>query len=96
MGVTVVELTSQWQKQDKRKTNTTQEERELLSSIAIARDRNNNGMTRKEMISLIQLMKSCTRVQAQNHFNYLVSHKWFENLKADGKTVVAQATTTKR
>ena len=60
------------------------------------RDRANNGVTRKEAISFIQLISSSNFKTAENHFDYLVTQKRFSNLKCEGKTVKAQKTTTKR
>ena len=43
------------------------------------------------------MLKGVTQVQAVNHYNYLVrAGKLNDQLKAGGKVVKAQATTTKR
>jgi hypothetical protein len=75
---------------------TTKEDRELLQSIAKSRDEMNRGMTRKEMVSLIFVLFRASNKAAENHFDYLVRHKKFPELKCGGRVVKAQATTTNR
>jgi hypothetical protein len=58
---------------------------------------NNNGMSRKEAITLIMDWADCgDRIKATNHFAYLVRNKKLPDLKRDGRVVTAQKTTTKR
>jgi hypothetical protein len=75
---------------------TTKEDRELLQSIATSRDEMNNGMNRKEMISLMSKLFSVLSKAAENHFDYLIKSKQFPELKRGGFVVSAQATTTNR
>lgn len=58
---------------------------------------NNNGMGRKEMISLIIDLSGCSdHTQAENHFDYLIRKKLLPDLKKYGRVATAQKTTTKR
>ena len=52
-------------------------ERDELQGIACLRDKNNIGMTRKEMVSLISILFSVSNKAAENHFDYLVRQKKF-------------------
>ena len=75
---------------------TTESERAILQAIAVARDNNNKGMTRGEMIATISQLSECTRKQAEDHYDYLVRKKVLTKLKGGGRVVTAQATTTNR
>lgn len=68
-----------------------------LSDIIVYRDRNNNGVERREAIQYIMEISGCgSRKTAENHLDYLIRSKRFPNLKRDGRVMKAQATTTKR
>ena len=70
---------------------------ELLSSTIVYRDEANNGMTRNEAITLVMELSQITdRKAAENHYDYLVRMKRLKGVKNFGRTVKAQATTTKR
>ena len=72
-------------------------DRKFLEDIAISRDLRNNGMSRAEMITTIMEVSQCTsRVQAKNHFDYLVRAGHFSGLKRGGRVVTCQKTTIKR
>ncbi|KAL9190571.1 hypothetical protein ACHAXT_000277 [Thalassiosira profunda] len=70
--------------------------RNLLQSIATARDKNNKGMSRKEMICLIAELESVNAKTAENHYDYLVREGKLPELKRGGRVVTAQPTTTNR
>lgn len=67
-----------------------------LQKIIVTQDCLNNGMTRKEAISIIVGFYGASRKTADNHYCYLVSKGKLEDLKRGGKVVSAQATTTNR
>lgn len=70
---------------------------ELLASTMRCRDEANNGMSRNEAITLImELSQTSCRRTAENHFDYLIRQGKMKGLKNNGRTVAAQATTTKR
>ena len=58
-----------------RKCLTTESTRDYLQSEARARDDNNKGMSRKEMICLISEIESVTMKTAENHYDYLIRYK---------------------
>ena len=69
----------------------------FLQEIIISRDEANNGLGRKEVITLIGDMAQCpNHSTCQNHWNYLVRSGKMKELKAGGKVKKAQNTTTKR
>ena len=75
------------------------EEKDLkfLQEIIVARDDANNGMGRKEVITLIGDLVQCPdRIRCKNHWDYLVRHGTMKELKAGGRVKKAQTTTTKR
>ena len=79
------------------KSLATLSERDELQGKACFRDKNNNGMTRKEMILLVMDFTGCCKwKQAENHLDFLIRAGKFPNLKRGGRTVSAQKTTTKR
>jgi hypothetical protein len=61
---------------------TTPEDRRLIADVIHAGDLNNNGMSRKEFISMIQEI-SCasSHAQAKNHYAYLVKRSLLSGLK---------------
>ena len=72
-------------------------QQQFLGDVAKARDENNNGMSRKEMIHLIlHLVGSNKTKKADNHFDYLVRTGKLPQLKQGGKVLSVQKTTTKR
>ncbi len=56
----------------------------------------NEGMTRKEMITLMSKLFSVLSKAAENHVDYLIKSKQFPELKRGGRVLSAQATTTNR
>ena len=79
------------------KTLTTLEDREFIESVAYARDTNNNPMSRKELIDLIQQLSGCLNPKtAENHLDFLTRNKRLKKLKNGGSVVSAQKTSTKR
>ena len=78
------------------KSLTTLSERDELQGIACFRDKNNNGMMRKEMILLVMDFTGCCKwKQAENHLDFLICAGKLPNLKHGGRTVSAQKTTAK-
>lgn len=76
---------------------TSGEERQFLADVAAVHDRNNNGMSRKEMISYIQSFAGIKDPKrAENHLDYLIRQKKLPGLKNGGRVTAAQKTTTKR
>ena len=75
---------------------TSQSTRDYLQSVARARDDNNKGMTRKEMICFIAEIESVPMKTAENHFDHLIRSKQLSELKRSGRVVSAQPTTTNR
>ena len=76
---------------DRRKANendrglTSTETQGFLQSVAVARDKNNKGMTRKEMIQFIAQIECCKLKTAENHYDYLVRSKKLGKLKKGGR-----------
>ena len=69
---------------------------DLLQGIILARDANNNGMTRKEVFLIIQQLTGCsTMKKAKNVLDYYIREGRMEGLKRAGRVVTAQSTTTK-
>ena len=59
------------------KSLATLSERDELQGIACFRDKNNNGMTRKEMILLVMDFTGCCKwKQAENHLDFLIHACW--------------------
>ena len=59
------------------KSLTTLSERDELQGIACFRDKNNNGMMRKEMILLVMDFTGCCKwKQAENHLDFLIHACW--------------------
>ena len=78
------------------KSLTTLSERDELQGIACFRDKNNNGMMRKEMILLVMDFTGCCKWKlAENHLDFLICAGKLPNLKRGGRTVSAQKTTAK-
>jgi len=75
---------------------TTEADRNLLMQIAVARDNNNKGMSRKEMITFIAEIKRVKWKSAENHYDYLIRIKALKRLTGNGRVVTAQSTTTNR
>ena len=70
---------------------------ELLASTIIYRDEANNGMSRNEAIQLVmELSQTTDRKAAECHYDYLVRQKRLVGVKNFGRSVKAQATTSKR
>ena len=80
----------------KLKSLTDEKFRNDMQKIIIARDRMNNGMTRKEAVGMISDFYGVSNKKADNHYCYLVTKGYFNELKRGGKVVTAQATTTNR
>ena len=53
---------------------TAEADRNILMQIAVARDNNNKGMSRKEMITFIAEIKGVQWKTAENHYDYLTSY----------------------
>ena len=67
---------------------TTKEDCEWLANIAAFCDKNNNGMPRAEMISLISELSAAKNLkQAKNHFEYLIRSKQLTTLRNHGRVV---------
>ena len=75
---------------------TNESTRAYLQSVAKARDNNNRGMARKEMISFIAELHRATMKQAENHYDWLARQKKLPELTRHGRVVTAQVTTTNR
>ena len=75
---------------------TTENYRNFIQRIIKMRDKNNNGMSRAEVISLTMTLTDASRIQATNHYSYLRQCKMFPELKNHGKTQHAQRTKPKR
>ena len=75
---------------------TTENDQNFIQHIIKIRDKNNNGMSQSEVISIIMTLTGASHIQARNQFNYLHQCKMFPELKNHGKTQHAQQTTTKR
>ena len=76
---------------------TSKSQQQFLGDVAKACDENNNGMSRKEMISLIlHLVGSNKTKSADNHFDYLVRNKKLPQLKQGGKVRSVQKTNKKK
>ena len=72
------------------------DEQEEIVAIACYHDKNNNDMTRKELISLIMDITCCSsRKKAKNHLDYLIQAKKLPTLKRGGCAVTSQKMTTK-
>jgi len=70
---------------------------ELLGQTITHRDKANNGMSRNEAISLVmELAQTTQRKSAEGHCDYLVRQKRLKGVKNFGRSVKAQATTSKR
>ena len=70
--------------------------RKRLLQVIQTRDAKNDGMTRKEVLNVIQDISGCSQKAADNHLCYLVKNKKLPELKRSGQVVKAQQTTTSR
>ena len=84
------------QMKDKSAGLTSQSTQKYLQSVANARDDNNRGMTRKEMICFISDIENVSIKKAENHYDHLIPSKQLPDLKRNGRVVSAQPTTTNR
>ena len=75
---------------------TTELDRVYLQELIALRDLRNNGMTRREVIHLIQQLTGATFEKAEQHWYYCRRSKLFPELKGHGALRSAQGTTTKR
>jgi hypothetical protein len=76
---------------------TTGEDLEVISSIICCRDKNGNGMNRKEVVFMLMEFCNATTFKAvDNHYSYLVRCGKLPDLKRGGRVVKAQKTSTKR
>ncbi len=70
---------------------TTEEDQRQIAQIVQFGDKNNNGMTRKEVVTLILDWTGCGSYKtAENHFEYLVRNGKMPELKKGGRVVMAQ------
>jgi len=59
---------------------TSKKDREEIANIICLRDLNNNGMSRKEVVSMIQEYSlAATYKKAEDHFDYLIKKNFFRN-----------------
>jgi hypothetical protein len=75
---------------------TSELDRAYIQQLIVLRDMHNNGMTRTEVIALIQKLATCSFAKAEQHWYYCRRMKFFTELKNHGAVRSAQATTTKR
>ena len=75
---------------------TSELDRSYIQQLIVLRDMHNNGMTRSEVIGLIQKLATCSFAKAEQHWYYCRRKKLFPELKNHGAVRSAQATTTKR
>ncbi len=69
----------------------------VMSAIICCRDKNGNGMARKEVVSMVRdVCGAPTLKSAENHYDYLIRKGKLQDLKRGGRVVKAQKTTTKR
>ena len=71
------------------KSLTSSETRQLLQSVAVARDHNNKGMARKEMVAFIAEIEKVSIKTADNHYQYLVRSNQLPDLKQGGRVVAS-------
>lgn len=70
---------------------------DLMQSIICCRDKNGNGMSQKEVISMVMDICGASSMKAaENHFDYLIRSGKLQKLKRGGRVIKAQPTTTKR
>ena len=89
----------QFQRQKKSASNkslTTELDRTYLQQLITLRDLKNNGMTRKEVIGVIQKLTGADFDTAQNHWYHCRRKQLLPELKNHGALRTAQSTTTKR
>ena len=75
---------------------TTKLDRVYLQELIALRDLKNNGMTRREVICVIQQLTGATFEKAEQHWYYCRRSELFPELKDHGALRSAQGTTTKR
>ena len=76
---------------------TTPEQRTFLQNAVCLRDRANNGMAIQEGIDIIvEMCGAKTRKKVENHLGYFIRSRNLTDLKAGGRVICAQNTTTKR
>jgi len=68
----------------------------FLQDCIIARDRASNGMTRKEIISIISTIAMCCPKKAKRYYNYCLEKELLPRLARKGRVRKAQPTSTKR
>ena len=75
---------------------TTELDRAYIQELITLRDLKNNGMSRGEVIAVIQRLTGSSFMQAENHWYYCRQAELFPKLKGHGALRSAQSTTTKR
>ena len=86
----------QREKRGDSKMLTTEEDRRYIQQLITMRDLRNNGMTRMEVLGVIQMLTGATFDQVEQHWYHCRRKKLFPELKCHGVLRTAQATTTKR
>ena len=71
-------------------------DRNYIQELVTLRDLKNNGMSRGEVIGLIQKMTGASFIKSEQHWYYCRRAKLLPQLKNHGALRTAQATTTKR
>ena len=71
-------------------------DRDYIQELITLRDLNNNGMSRGEIIGIIQTITGASFKKAEQHWYYFRKAKLFPKLNNNGAFQTAQATTTNR
>ena len=95
-GVSAIVYLSDFERSKETKMLTTVLERLYIQELITLRDLKNNGMSRGEVIAVIQRLTGASFITAENHWYYCRNAKLFPKLKGHGALRTAQATTTKR
>ena len=69
----------------------------FLQDVICQRDTNNEGVTRREAVTLIAELGRCSCLKkAEYHLNYLIRIGRLKNLTRGGRVIAAQSTTSER
>ena len=95
-NITVAEWIDQYKRKGGRNPLISEDVRDCIQDIIVARDGRNTPMARKHILEIIESVAECTKKQAENYYHQCVNNKKFPLLEKGERVASAQKTTTSR